>query len=97
MFLFTYSYTESPRSTGPYYTSLKRSFQGEHNAVGCKKFGEELPEDVGNYREMNRLAQIRNISAFLFRLAARWTSPLRLKCSHSILSHFWPGLEHFGG
>ncbi len=53
----------------------ERSFQGEPNAVGCKKFGEELAEDVGYYGEMNRLAQIRNISAFLFRLDTRWTSP----------------------
>jgi len=75
----------------------ERSFRGESNAVGCKKFGEELAEDVGYYREMNRLAQIRNISAFLFRLAACWTSPLCVKCSTSIFSCFWPGLEWFGG
>src|SRR6266436_4303473 len=71
----------------------ERSFRGESNAVGCKKFGEELTEDVGYYREMNRLAQIRDISAFLFRLVARWTSPLRVKCSPSVLSRFWLGLE----
>src|SRR5260221_402931 len=97
MFLFTYSYTESPRSIEPYHTSLERSFQGDYNAVGCKKFGEELTEDVGYYREMNRLAQIRDISAFLFRTAARWTSPLRVECSPSIPIRFWPGLECFGG
>src|SRR5260221_13025431 len=43
------------------------------------------------------MAQIRDISAFLFRTVARWTSPLRFKCSPSILSRFWPGLEWFGG
>src|SRR5258705_8397413 len=74
----------------------ERSFRGESNAVGCKKFGEELAEDVGYYREMNRLAQIRNVSAFLFRLVARWTSLLRVECSPSILIRFWPGLECFG-
>ena len=47
-----------------------RYFRGESNAVGCKKFEEELVEDVRNYREMNQLVQIRNISAFLFRMAA---------------------------
>ncbi len=31
----------------------ERSFQGESNAIGCKKFGEELAKDVGYYREMN--------------------------------------------
>src|SRR5258705_9820744 len=53
----------------------ERSFRGESNGIGCKRFGGELAEDVGNYSEMNRLAQIRDISAFLFRMAARWTSP----------------------
>src|SRR5258705_13681434 len=75
----------------------ERSFQGESNGIGCKRFGGELAEDVGNYSEMNRLAQIKDSSAFLFRPAARWTSPLRVKCSPSILSRFWPGLECFGG
>src|SRR6266436_664935 len=75
----------------------KRSIQGKANDVGCKTFGEELAEDVGYYRETSRLAQIRDISAFLFRTVARWTSPLRVKCSLSILSRFWPGLECFGG
>src|SRR6266436_1069016 len=75
----------------------ERSIRGESNAVSCKTFGEELAEDVGNYSEMNRLAQIRDISAFLFRPAARWTPPLRVKCSPSILSRFCPGLECFGG
>src|SRR5258708_40069139 len=42
---------------------------------------------------INRLAQIRDIGAFLFRLAARWTSPLRVKCFPPILSHFQWGLE----
>src|SRR5260221_5547893 len=75
----------------------ERSIRGESNAVSCKTFGEELAEDVGYYREMNRLAQIRDIGAFLFRTVARWTPPLRVKCSPSILSRFWPGLECFGG
>ena len=74
----------------------ERSFRGESNAVGCKKFGEELAENVGYYREINRLAQIRDISAFLFRTAARWTSPLHAECSPSIPIRFWPGLECFG-
>src|SRR5258708_36562341 len=39
----------------------ERSGRGKSNAVGCKKFGEELAEDVGYYREMPRLAQIRDI------------------------------------
>src|SRR5258708_1278215 len=77
--------------------SLERSFQGKSNAAGCRKFGEELPEDVRNYQEMNRLAQIRNISAFLFHMATCWTSPLCFECSTSILSYFWLGLECFGG
>ncbi len=75
----------------------ERSIRGESNAVGCKKFGEELAEDVGYYREMSRLAQIRDISAFLFRTAALWTSSLRVECSPSIPIRFWPGLECFGG
>src|SRR5260221_3215105 len=75
----------------------ERSIRGESNAIGCKKFGGELAEDVGNYSEMNQLAQIRDISAFLFRMIACWTPPLHVKCSLSILSHFWPGLECFGG
>src|SRR5260221_7645939 len=75
----------------------ERSFRGESNGIGCKKFGGELAEDVGNYSEMNRLAQIRDISAFLFRPAARWTSPLRVESSLSILIRFWLGLERFGG
>ena len=75
----------------------ERSIRGESNAVGCRTFGEELAEDVGYYREMSRLAQIRDISAFLFRTAARWTSPLRVECSPSIPIRFWPGLECFGG
>ena len=33
--------------------STERSYRGESNAAGCKKFGEELVEDVGNYSEMN--------------------------------------------
>src|SRR5258705_7866499 len=75
----------------------ERSIRGESNAVGCRTFGEELAEDVGYYREMSRLVQIRDISAFLFRMAARWTSPLRVECSLSIIIRFWPGLECFGG
>src|SRR5258708_20195620 len=71
--------------------------RGESNAVGCKKFGEELAEDVGYYWEMSRLAQIRDISAFLFRTAARWTSPLRVECSPSIIILFCPDLYFFGG
>src|SRR5258708_18778039 len=77
--------------------STESYHQGESNAVGCKTFGEELAEDVGYYREMSRLAQIRDISAFLFRTVARRTSSLRVKCSPSILSRFWSGLECFGG
>src|SRR5258705_4711662 len=80
-----------------YLVPTGRSFRGESNGTGCKKFGGELAEDVGNYSEMNRLAQIRDISAFLFRLAARWTSPLRIECSLSIIIRFWPVLECFGG
>src|SRR5258708_33202015 len=75
----------------------ERSIRGGSNAVGCKTFGEELAEDIGYYREMSRLAQIRDISAFLFRKIARWTPPLRVTCSPSLLSRFWPGLECFGG
>src|SRR5258708_31452443 len=75
----------------------ERSIRGESNAVGCKTFGEELAEDVGYYREISRLVQIRDISAFLFRMAARWTPPLCVKCSLSIIVRFWPGLECFGG
>src|SRR5258708_38672700 len=71
----------------------ERSFRGESNAIGCKKFGEAHTEDVRYYWEMNQLAQIRYISAFLFRLTTHWTSPLRIKCSPSILSRFWLGLE----
>src|SRR5260221_9886783 len=55
--------------------ATERSIRGESNAVGCKTFGEELAEDVGYYREMSRLVQIRDISAFLFRTVARWTPP----------------------
>src|SRR5258707_9830110 len=76
---------------------MERCFRGESNGIGCKKFGGELTEDVGNYLEMNQLAQIRDISAFLFRLATRWTSLLRVECSLSILIRFWLGLECFGG
>ncbi len=32
--------------------STERSFQGESNVVNCKKFGGELAEDVGYYREL---------------------------------------------
>src|SRR5258708_30086680 len=71
----------------------ERPFRGESNGIGCKKFRGELAEDVGNYSEMNRLAQIRDISAFLFRLAARWTSPLHVMCPLSMIIRFWPGLE----
>src|SRR5258706_3722286 len=70
----------------------ERSFRGESNGTGCKKFGGELAEEVGNYSEMNRLAQIRDISAFLFQLAARWTSPPTRRVfslnSHSFLAGF---------
>ncbi|SRR6266436_1918365 len=52
----------------------ERSFRG-FNDIGCKKFGEELAEDIGYYWEMNQLAQIRDISAFLFRTTTRWASP----------------------
>jgi len=76
---------------------MERSFQGESNNVSFKKFGEELAKDIRYYWEMNWLTQIQNIGAFLFRLAARCTSPLHIKCSPSILSHFWQGLECFGG
>src|SRR5258705_12169655 len=75
----------------------ERSIRGESNAVGFRTFGEELAEDVGYYREMSRLIQIRDISVFLFRMAARWTPPLRVECSLSIIGRFWPGLECFGG
>src|SRR5258708_23542794 len=75
----------------------ERFIRGESNAVGCRMFGEELAEDVGYYREMSRLVQIRDISAFLFRMAARWTSPLRIAFSPSIPIRSWPGLECFGG
>ena len=34
----------------------ERSFRGESNAIGYKKFGGELAENVGYYREMDRLA-----------------------------------------
>src|SRR5258708_9382409 len=77
----------------------ERSIRGESNGIGCKKVGGELAEDVRNYSEMNRLAQIRDISAFLFWTAAhsRWTSPLRVECSLSIIIRFWLGMECFGG
>src|SRR5260370_39452980 len=75
----------------------ERSIRGESNAFGCKTFGEELAENVGYYREMSRLVQIRDISAFLFRTIAGWTPPLRAKCIPSIVSRSCPGLECFGG
>src|SRR5258708_12910969 len=75
----------------------ERSIRGESNAVGCKTFGEGLAEDVGYYREMSRLVQIRDIIPFLFRTIAPFPPPLRVKCSPSILSRLWPGLECFGG
>src|ERR1700746_1256478 len=75
----------------------ERSYRGESNTVGCKKFGEELVEDVGNYSEMGCWGWIRNIGAFLFWLVAHWAFPLRFKHSPSIRSHFWPGLECFRG
>ena len=75
----------------------ERSYRGESNAVGCRKLGEELVKDVGNYSEMNCGAWIRNIGAFLFRLVVHWAFPLRVKHSPSILSHFWSGLECFRG
>src|SRR5258708_37721750 len=77
--------------------STERSIRGESNAVGCRTFGEELAEDIGYYREMSRLVQIRDISAFLFRMAALWTPPLRIEGSLSIIVHFSLGLECFGG
>ncbi len=46
MFLFTYSCTESPRSTGPYYTPLERCFQGDHGAVEIVRNGSELREKL---------------------------------------------------
>src|SRR5260221_3241669 len=57
------------------FVPKERSIRGESNAVGCKRFGDELVEDVGYYREMSRFVQIRDISAFLFRTIARWTPP----------------------
>src|SRR5258705_11764364 len=77
--------------------ATERSIQGEASGVGCMTFGEELAGDVGYYREMSRLGQIRDISAFLFRMATRWTPPLRAVRSLSIIIRFWLGLESFGG
>src|SRR5258708_33783034 len=74
----------------------ERYIRGESNAVGCKTFGEELAEDVGYYREMSRLVQIRDISAFLFRTIVRLTPPLRFNCSPSLLSTLSPGLQLCG-
>src|SRR5258705_9320 len=36
--------SESPERIGSYYTSLKRYFQGGHNAVGIVRNGSELTE-----------------------------------------------------
>ena len=49
VFLFTYSYTESLQSAGPYYTSLKRCFQGDHNAVGIVWNGSVFMEKLWKY------------------------------------------------
>src|SRR5258708_24621966 len=75
--------------------STERSIRGESNAVGCRTFGEELAEDIGYYREMSRFVQIRDISAFLFRMAPLWTLPLLIECCLSIICHFWPVLWSF--
>src|SRR5258708_38045815 len=52
-FLFTYSYVKSPVSIGLYYTSLKRSFQRDHNAAGIVRngsvFTEKLREQDNKY------------------------------------------------
>src|SRR5258707_8701437 len=45
-FLFTSSYTEPPRSTGPYYASLERSFQGDHNAIEIARNGSVFKEKL---------------------------------------------------
>src|SRR5258708_31861874 len=45
--------------------STESPFRGESDVVNCIKVGEEPAEDVGYYLEMNRLAQIRDIGAFL--------------------------------
>ncbi len=37
-------FSESPERIGPFYTSLERQFQGEHNAVGIVRNGSELTE-----------------------------------------------------
>src|SRR5258705_4484802 len=42
--------------------------EGESNVAGCEVFGEELTEDVGFYRRINKSALIRIINAFHFRL-----------------------------
>src|SRR5258708_5525276 len=73
----------------------ERSIRGESNGTCCKKFG-ELAEDIGNYSEMSRLAQIKDISAFPLRMTALWTSSLCVECSPSIPIRFWLGLECFG-
>src|SRR5258707_15829325 len=43
---------------------------GGSNGAGCEVFGEELTEDVGFYRRINKPALIRIINAFHFRLCS---------------------------
>src|SRR5258708_17712534 len=44
--------------------STESYVQGEHNGIGCKKFGQELAKDVGYYWRINYSSLIRDISAF---------------------------------
>ena len=49
--LFTYSYAESPRSIGPYHTSLERPFQGDDDAVGIVRIGSVFTEKLWKHVE----------------------------------------------
>src|SRR5258708_4262571 len=45
VFLFTYSYAESPRSIGPYHTPLERPFQEDYDAVEIVRIGSVFKEN----------------------------------------------------
>ena len=77
--------------------STESFFQGEHNSISYKEFGGKHAEDMEVEPGSIKLAQIRAISAFPIWLAPCWTSPSCVKCSPSILSHFWQDLEYFWG
>src|SRR5258706_14620884 len=52
----------SPLPSYGFWSNLiptESSFQGASNATGCERFGEELAEDVGNYRKLTRQSRSR--------------------------------------